>query len=261
MKRKLQLEIKKTRALTPDVHLLTLVLDAEAAADCRPGQFFNLQPLDSTAPLLRRPISICDARADEMDLLIQVVGDGTRLLVQRRPGATLDAVGPLGTTFEADPSRPSLMIAGGVGVAPLHYLAQSIRRESGGKNAPITFCYGARNADGFVLLDELGAVADSLVLTTEDGSKGEQGYVTTHAAPFMMPDTQIFVCGPSPMMNAALGLMRERGVEGFLSLENQMGCGVGSCQGCVVPTRKGMLRVCCEGPVVDSRLLDSVMSE
>ena len=285
VKQKLQLTLKRSQALAPGVALLTLDLPGDVAAACRPGQFFNIQPLPSTAPLLRRPISICDVRPDtgELDLLVQVVGEGTRLVTSHQAGDTLDAVGPLGSTFTADPARPSVMIAGGVGVAPLYYLTQSLIRQaeadsraseaasrasgtdsraSGtGAPAPITFCYGARTAAGFVLLEKLRHPSVRLVLTTEDGSGGAKGYVTEHAAPFLTPEAQVFVCGPAPMMNAALGLLRARGLEGQISLENRMGCGVGACQGCVVPSRRGMIRVCCDGPVVPSEWLDAVYHE
>ncbi len=271
VKQKIQLEIKRSEVLAPGVALMTLDLPGDVAAACRPGQFFNIQPLPSTAPLLRRPISICDARPDagELDLLVQVVGEGTRLVTSHQPGDTLDAVGPLGSTFTADPARPSVMIAGGVGVAPLYYLTQSLIRQAeaaphasgAGAPAPITFCYGARTAAGFVLLEKLQHPSVRLVLTTEDGSEGAKGYVTEHAAPFLTPEAQVFVCGPAPMMNAALGLLRARGLEGQISLENRMGCGVGACQGCVVPSRRGMIRVCCDGPVVPSEWLDAVYHE
>ncbi len=262
VKQKLQLEIKRSQILTPGVVLMTLDLPADVAAACRPGQFFNIQPLQSTAPLLRRPISICDARPDtgELDLLVQVVGEGTRLVTQHQPGDALDAVGPLGSTFTADPARPSVMIAGGVGVAPVYYLSQTLLRRSASP-ASITFCYGARTAAGFVLLEKLQHPSLRLVLTTEDGSQGAKGYVTEHAAPFLTPEAQVFVCGPAPMMNAALDLLRARGLEGQISLENRMGCGVGACQGCVVPSRRGMIRVCCDGPVVPSEWLDTVYHE
>jgi NAD(P)H-flavin reductase len=341
-KSKLPLRLLRNDPLTADTSLLTFALPLGLALGCRPGQFFNLRPLDSTAPLLRRPISICDVRPkeNEVDFLIQVIGDGTRLLCETRPGAEVDAVGPLGTSFQTDPTRPALMVAGGVGVAPLYFLARQMRREAASRNmagraeqglaggaarnmagraeqglaggaaqglagggegagggagsvpvrarpcpagsdarggsgeadgasrgeaggeasAPITFCYGARNASHFVLLDRIEREVSRLVLATEDGSRGAKGLVTEAARGFLQPGTQIFVCGPPAMMQALLTMMRERGLEGQFSLENQMGCGVGACMGCVVPAREGFLRVCCDGPVVNSNQLDSVFT-
>jgi dihydroorotate dehydrogenase electron transfer subunit len=98
-------------------------------------------------------------------------------------------------------------------------------------------------------------------LTTEDGSRGARGYVTQAAEAFLTPETGIYVCGPTPMMQAALGMVQKRGLEAFLSLENQMGCGVGACMGCVVPGREGLIRVCHDGPVVSSNKLDRLLVE
>jgi len=310
-KSKLPLRLLRNEPLTADASLLTFALPLGLALGCRPGQFFNLRPLDSTAPLLRRPISICDVRPkeNEVDFLIQVIGDGTRLLCETRPGAEVDAVGPLGTSFQADPARPALIVAGGVGVAPLYFLARQMRREAAaqdsadgtgsvfvrarpcssnnesfsGAGAPgggahsaaspsITFCYGARSASHLVLLDRIEREVSRLVLATEDGSRGAKGLVTDAVREFLkpgprmqagartLPGAQIFVCGPPAMMQAVLVMMRERGLEGQFSLENQMGCGVGACMGCVVPAREGFLRVCCDGPVVQSQMLDSVFT-
>ncbi|MBN1868096.1 dihydroorotate dehydrogenase electron transfer subunit [Candidatus Sumerlaeota bacterium] len=266
-KRKLLLELAASKPLNASTCLLTFRIESDVAASCRPGQFFNFRPLDSTAPLLRRPISICDARPDaahsdagEIDFLVKIVGEGTRLLAVQAPGTTVDVVGPLGNPFTPDPTRPSLLIAGGVGVAPLHFLARSLPAHGGG-DAPITFCYGARTQRDFVLLDRIERATSDLILATEDGSLGHKGLVTEIAEPFLADGTQIFVCGPSPMMNAMLPLLRERGLTAQLSLENQMGCGVGACQGCVVPGRQGHIRVCCDGPVVSSEDLESVFSD
>ena len=261
-KHKLSLELTASKPLNASTYLLTFRIEPDLAATCRPGQFFNLRALDSTAPLLRRPISICDARSDkgEIDFLVKIVGEGTQLIASHPAGSWIDVVGPLGNPFTADPARPSLMIAGGVGVAPLYFLARTLPTHGGGA-APITFCYGARTQSDFVLLDRIEEASSDVVLATEDDSLGHRGFVTEAAKSFLTPDTQIFICGPSPMMNAMLPLLRERGLVAQLSLENQMGCGVGACQGCVVPGRHGHIRVCCDGPVVSSEDLDNVLSD
>lgn len=244
--------------LNRQTRLLTLQASPEEAALCAPGQFLNLRVLPSTSPLLRRPISICDARVDsgEIDLLVQVVGEGTAVLAERQPGAQIDVMGPLGTTFEVG-RRPALMVAGGVGVAPLYYLARSLERT--GQNEQVDFCYGARTKEQLVLLEEITETGATLHLATEDGSAGTQGYVTA-LAEGLMADHDIYVCGPVPMMQAMLDLLQRNAQEGQLSLENQMGCGVGACMGCVVEGREGLIRVCKDGPVVWSRHLDRLVS-
>lgn len=264
-KQSVALPIRKIAALNSLTYLLTLGADSRLAEACRPGQFFNLRPHKTTAPLLRRPISICDARPQigEIDFLVRRVGEGTSLLVDQAEGEVADLVGPLGNPFSCEPAADALLIAGGVGVAPLHFLAGWLHRIPGySANPPrITFCYGARTKSDLVLLDKIEACVSRLLLVTEDGSAGKQGLITDHLGSLLTPSKTVFVCGPSPMMNAVLTLMRERGVEGQFSLENRMGCGVGACQGCVVPGRKGMIRVCCDGPVVLTSEIDKVYSD
>jgi dihydroorotate dehydrogenase electron transfer subunit len=120
------------------------------------------------------------------------------------------------------------------------------------------FCYGARTAGDFVLLDRIEPLVDQLVLTTNDGSKGTKEFVTEAAERYFAPGVSIFTCGPNPMMDDLLRRMRRHGLEGQVSLENQMGCGIGACQGCVVTTREGYRRICCEGPVLPTTVLDSI---
>ncbi|HOR28890.1 MAG TPA: dihydroorotate dehydrogenase electron transfer subunit, partial [Candidatus Sumerlaeota bacterium] len=167
---------------------------------------------------------------------------------------------PLGRSFAWDGARRLLLVAGGVGVAPLLFVANEARaRETGTEPAPeVIFCYGARTAGDFVLLDQIRPVASRLVLTTNDGSLGEAGFVTAAAERFFTPETTILTCGPNPMMDDLLRRMRTAGLEGQVSLENQMGCGIGACQGCVVPTRRGYVRICCEGPVLRTDELDEI---
>ncbi len=256
---KTTLELKSNVALNADTYLLTLKAPLELAADCGPGQFFNIQPLHSTAPLLRRPISICDAREGEIDFLVKDVGQGTHVLAENPPKSRIDIVGPLGNTFIYDADRPALLVAGGVGVAPLYYLASDMTR-SQERPPEITFCYGARDKAGFVLTDKISNIVNELLLATEDGSEGYKGYVTDLIADRLDAKTQIFVCGPPMMMQKVLEMLQERNISGQISLENQMGCGVGACQGCVVPGRHGHIRVCCDGPVVSSDDLDRILT-
>jgi len=233
----------------------------------RAGQFVNILTSPLSDPLLRRPFSLCtvDRTAGTFTVLIKVIGPGTRLLADMRPGARVDMLAPLGVGFEWVGSRRMLLVAGGVGVAPLLLLAQEVREAfAGGKRggAParpeITFCYGARTAGEFVLLDRIGPLVDRLALSTEDGSRGERGFCTELAERFFDDDVAIFTCGPNAMMNDLLIRMRRRGLEGQASLENQMGCGIGACVGCVITTRQGYRRICCQGPVVRTELLDSI---
>lgn len=215
--------LKQVRALNAHTFLMTLEMNPAKAKSCLPGQFFNLRPLRSTAPLLRRPISVCDARPEtgEIDFLVRRTGEGTIHLVQHLPGEKMDAMGPLGNPFSPELKKPAIMIAGGVGVAPLYFLSRWMKRNSTDGSSPnITFCYGARSKDDLVLLEKIESVVSELVVTTEDGSFGQKGFITAAIGQHLDANRQIFVCGPSPMMNAVLQILRENGLQGQFSLKS-----------------------------------------
>jgi dihydroorotate dehydrogenase electron transfer subunit len=253
------LELLNNQTLAEGVVLQTF-REPDIAAAARPGQFVNVRATGLSDPLLRRPFSICavDRAAGTFSILIKVIGPGTRLLAALPPGAPVDMLAPLGKSFEWTWARRMMLVAGGVGIAPMLFLAQEVRERQPDPAPEIIFCYGARTAGEFVLLDRIAPLEDRLVLTTDDGSRGERGLVTAAAERFFAPDLSIFTCGPNPMMNDLLRRMRRAGLEGQVSLENQMGCGIGACQGCVVPTRRGYIRICCDGPVLPTTLLDAI---
>lgn len=234
--------------------------DAEIASAARPGQFVNVRVSGASAPLLRRPLSICWADSDqgEFAVLFKVVGEGTEALGRAGKGDAIDVVGPLGSAFHWEGVEKALLVGGGVGVAPLYFLAHEIRHKAAAESAPhVTFAYGARDARGLALADRISDTVDEFIVATEDGSVGKKGFVTAALADHLRLGTHVFCCGPTPMMAAVLKLMRASGIEsGQFSLENQMGCAMGVCMGCVVPTRQGYMRVCHEGPVLPAGILD-----
>lgn len=222
--------------------------------EMRPGQFVEVLVRDSCRTMLRRPISIhfVDRVHNELWLLVAVVGDGTRHIAGTPVGGTLNCVFPLGNGF----SMPSaalervLLVGGGVGVAPLLYMGAEVRR----MGCTPTFLLGARTGADLLQLKEFEKYGRVMV-TTEDGSAGERGFVTGHA---VLSDSfdRICTCGPKPMMVAVAKYARKAGVKCEVSLENMMACGVGACLCCVEKTTEGNLCVCKEGPVFDiNRLL------
>ena len=216
---------------------------------CHPGQFAQLKT-EAPGALLRRPISIHDVEGDEISFLVQMVGEGTQWLGELKPNGLVNAVLPLGKGFTLPSSKPAgmlLLVGGGVGVAPLLFLGKKLK-EQGVKP---TFLLGAKTKTQLLCLNAFRKVGGVLV-TTEDGSEGEQGFVTQHSQWSMTNGqcSRIYVCGPMPMMKAVARLARERGIPCEVSLENRMACGVGACLCCVTEDRDGHNRcVCTDGPV------------
>jgi dihydroorotate dehydrogenase electron transfer subunit len=216
--------------------LLKLTDDqAPLPADIRPGQFVEVRVDGSPKTFLRRPISVCfvDRQANELWLLVAVVGDGTRRMAAMKPGERLNCVLPLGNGFSPLTPHPSpLLIGGGVGVAPLLYQG-AVMKEGG---IEPTFLLGARTKGDLLLLDEFGKYG-RVEVTTEDGSMGEKGFVTQHSILRSRSFDRILTCGPTPMMKAVARYARQNDIDCEASLENLMACGLGSCLCCVEKVR------------------------
>ena len=224
--------------------------------ECIPGQFAQLR-VDDASTFLRRPISIHDVEGDEISFLVQEVGKGTHWLCSLKEGDILNAVLPLGNGFTIPSSEfkvlsskltdSILLIGGGVGVAPLLFLGKRLKTQG----VKPTFLLGARTKAQLMRLDAFREIGEVLV-TTEDGSEGERGFVTQHSQLSMDRGkwSIIYTCGPMPMMKAVAKLARERGIACEVSLENRMACGVGACLCCVEELADGHNHcVCTEGPV------------
>jgi dihydroorotate dehydrogenase electron transfer subunit len=216
-----------------------------------PGQFINIRTAAGTDPLIRRPISIFDSNGDVMDIIVQMVGPGTRLLCKIEPGP-MDILGPLGKGFTLRENSRILIIGGGVGNAPLFHLSRQLR----GKNNHITYIYGSRSEDFIYLEEKYRDAADDFYLGTDDGSRGEKGFTTDIAGRLMKHGAFdcVYTCGPAPMMSRISAMTPEgTGIE--VSVENYFGCGIGLCVGCTVETLSGFRRACIDGPVMDGRTL------
>ena len=225
----------------------------QIAAQCQPAQFVHVRCGDGIDPLLLRPFSMLtvDREAGTLDILYQVVGSGTEILAKRRAGDEILQLGPLGKTFTT-PAEPAnlLMVAGGIGIAPLLFLAEMMIP----KGCAVTLLAGARAAARH-LPAEFAPAAVEYVLATDDGSAGYHGPVTDLIADYFLWSDAVYVCGPWPMLAAvdaayqarAWGWQSKKPIQ--VSLENQMGCAMGVCLGCVVTTPRGYQRVCRDGPV------------
>lgn len=228
-------------------HVLVKLALEEPLPEIKAGQFVEILVENSVSTFLRRPISVhyVDETRKELWLLIAVVGDGTRTLATLKAGDTLDIVFPLGNGFTIEKCR-TLLVGGGVGVAPLLYAGKKIR-ELGGE--PV-FLLGARTAADLIGMDMFRNIGQTLT-TTEDGSDGEKGFVTDHSIWQTETFDRIAVCGPKPMMAAVAKKARQLGTPCEVSLENMMACGLGACLCCVEKTTEGNVCVCKDGPVFD----------
>jgi dihydroorotate dehydrogenase electron transfer subunit len=230
-----------------------LSFDSPTSIEALPGQFVMVRGAQwGDAPLLPRPMSYLSAGRTP-SILIKVVGDGTRRMARAEPGEPFSLLGPLGVPWRTpSPTRRPILVAGGVGVAPLLYLARSLS-ERGVK--PIAI-YGGRSAKDLPLHDDLGELSD-LRITTEDGSRGQKGRVTDVLEALLGSDVEVFTCGPDRMMARVAELCAARDVPCEASLETPMACGYGVCLGCPVPLRQGgYLYACTEGPCVDARRVE-----
>lgn len=232
-----------------------LEIDCPGVADhAAPGQFVMLGTGlgDVAAPFLPRPFSI-GAREEgrRLGFLIRVFGEGTRRLAELGPGDDLLVLGPLGRPFRLPEGRPVVCLAGGVGLAPFLFVGA----EAGRANREVRIVYGERTADRVfdpTLIRRLTGVDPDL--RTEDGSVGSQGLVIDGVDLDDRP--QLLACGPDPMLRACADLARRHELPLQVSVEEHMGCGVGTCQGCVVRSAAGeWIKSCTEGPVFDVREL------
>lgn len=218
------------------------------------GQFAQVKIDHSSTTFLRRPLSISyvDTDKNELWFLVQIVGDGTHKLSQLSVGQTLNTILPLGNSFTFPPQKNDtpLLIGGGVGVAPLLIYGKELHQ----KGYTCSFLLGARSQKDLLLLEKF-AQYGTIYTTTEDGTYGEKGYVTQHSVLKNQQFTQIYTCGPTPMMKAVARYAHEHNINCEVSLENMMGCGFGACLCCVTDTTEGNLCVCTEGPVFNTNKL------
>lgn len=237
-----------------DRYVLIRLTHTETLPLMKPGQFVEVRVDHSPQTFLRRPISInyVDTERNEMGLLVATVGHGTHQMATLRAGETLNCVFPLGNPFTlpTSPNEHFLLVGGGVGVAPMLFLGQKIKE----MGAQPTFLLGARTAADLLEMD-LFERAGRVLVTTEDGSAGEKGFVTNHSVLQNETFDMISTCGPKPMMMAVARYAREKGIACEVSLENLMACGIGACLCCVEKTVEGNLCACTEGPVFNIQKL------
>ena len=255
-------KLVKKEALKKDVFKFSV--EAKEIVDIsKPGHFIEIRVTDQVEPFLRRPISIynMDKENGILEFIFQVKGKGTEILSQKQVEDEIDIIGPLGNgKFDYSKYQNLAIIGGGIGVFPLYELAKEAKKD--GKN--VTTYLGFRNKDFVLLEEEFKKVSDELVLATDDGSYGKNGF----AINFLKEDIEkgkidsIYACGPLPMLRAVKKLAEETSIPAQVSLEEKMGCGMGVCLGCAVKTagspkeNPSYVYVCKTGPVFDSNFVE-----
>ncbi|SHH06491.1 dihydroorotate oxidase B, electron transfer subunit [Thermosyntropha lipolytica DSM 11003] len=222
------------------------------ASSCKPGQFVHVKVGGTMDPLLRRPLSIYDVdkKLGSITLLYKVVGRGTELLTRVGVKENIDIMGPLGRGFSLADNQHVLLVGGGVGIAPLVYLARAAKE----KGCQVTVLYGAEKRGELVAFERLRKLEVDLMVATRDGSAGHKGLVADLLHPKFLPPKIdfIYTCGPEPMMALVKKYAEENGIPGEVSLEEHMACGVGACLGCarkLKPDDEYYVKVCKDGPV------------
>lgn len=242
----------------------------------KPGQFLHIKAGSDYDPLLRRPISIhrIGSNPNIIELLYKIEGKGTQLMSRRSKGTYLDIVGPLGNGFRVPKGQSNfILMAGGMGIAPLIALADNLARF---RKRTITVILGAKTKEMIICKKELHDIGANVIVVTEDGSEGEKGLATVvlqsvieqfdlRKNPAALPPKNaksltiaeyspgvgLYVCGPSGMLKAVAAITKYYAIQAQGSFEERMGCGVGACLGCAIKTKNGYKRVCKDGPVFD----------
>ena len=236
----------------PGVHLIWLE-SPQIASTAQPGQFVMVHCGEGFEHPLRRPLSIHQlADGSKLAFLFNVVGKGTHWLAQCQVGDNIDLLGPLGNGYSIHPeSHKLLLLAGGIGIAPLCFLTQAALNQG----CSVRLLLGASTANQLYPRHLLPPEVE-FIITTEDGTAGKKGMITDLLPDFVDWADQIFACGPLPMYKAMAQMPELKGKPVQVSLEVRMGCGRGVCYGCTLKTRGGLKQVCTDGPVFD---LDDVL--
>lgn len=245
-------KIVKNERLSDSYSLFVLEPINGELPEMQPGQFVQVEVPNSKSTYLRRPISInyVDYANNQLWLLVRKAGEGTSSLMKLAESDVVNLMLPLGNGFTIFPGETMLLIGGGVGVAPLLYLGKKAK-EAG---ANVKFLLGARTENDLLELEKFEAVGDVFV-STENGGKGEKGFVTQHSVLNSGSFSRIACCGPMPMMKAVAKIAKDKSIECEVSLENVMACGLGACLCCVEDTVEGNVCVCKEGPVFNIKRL------
>ena len=251
----MKLQIIQNSALCGDI--FRMKVSRGKMKEAAPGQFVHIRCSDSYDPLLRRPFSVAGMDDGSFEIIYRVVGKGTFLLSEKKQGALLDVIGPLGRGFPLETlSGPSVIAAGGMGIAPTLFLARKMpgRVEK--------FILGAKTRELLVCSDELKKKDFDFITATDDGTCGVRGDVCSVLSSVLsdVSVSAVCACGPYEMLHSVHRIAKNNGVRALLCFENMMACGVGACLGCAIRTcedgKSTYRRVCKDGPVFNGEIIE-----
>src|SRR4030042_2248756 len=227
------------------------ILAPKIAFSSLPGQFVNIKVSDSIEPLLRRPFGVHRVDGSRLEVLYEALGQGTQILAQKKAGEYLDIIGPLGKGFKYVQGARSpgsiILVAGGMGVAPLLFLAEKFKKRS------TLVLIGAKTKLQILCEKEFKALGCEVKVATDEGSLGFKGRVTDLLKKTLTTIdhrlSAIYACGPKPMLKEITIVSKKYNLPAQISLEEHMACGIGACLGCAANTKHGYQLVCKEGPV------------
>ncbi len=245
-----KISVKENRKIAENHYILT-ANPSENITEPLPGQFFMISAGNGMDPLLKRPFSLYRWLGGDFQLMYRVVGRATSILKDKSPGEILDVIGPLGNGFPFPVIREKVpvLVAGGIGIAPIFALAESLSDYE-----PVLF-YGARTREEIFCANDFKSLGINPVISTDDGTSGKKGTVIDLLNNFLSQNSKssasylFYACGPKPMLRSLSLVAEKHKVGGYMALEESMACGIGTCLGCVVNTTNGYKRVCKEGPV------------
>jgi dihydroorotate dehydrogenase electron transfer subunit len=230
----------------------------QIAASAKPGQFVMIRTAMGKDPLLRRPFSIHQTISDgKIQIYFKVVGRGTEILSTVKIHQEISVLGPLGRGFRLKSSAPAIIVGGGLGIAPMLFLAKENYRLKQSCSDDIVIL-GARAKNELIpLLDDFKLLGIRLLTATDDGSFGYHGFVTEMIQSLALPlGCTVYACGPEQMMAGVNKICRSQNIPCQVSVESVMACGMGACLGCSRPAKNGTYtHVCLNGPVYDAEEL------
>ena len=237
--------IKKKQWFTEDTFGLEILF---SGIDPQPGQFLQVRVNTTHDPFLNRPISVASYKGDRLLLIIRVVGRGTEILSKKEVGEELEVLGPFGKEIKLS-RKKSLLIAGGIGVAPLLFLAQKMH----GKRIEFDFIYGARRENDLIKRNYISMIAHRAIFVHEEG-KGKMTALDALTRVDIGSYDITYACGPKVMLTKLKEL--ELPMPTYAFCEDFLGCGCGLCLGCAIMYKGGYKRICEDGPVFELKKIE-----